>query len=283
MNSPRRRDSGYALLAVLWITVGVGALTFVISTAARDAIGTSRNRIALAQASWSAAGCLAEARAVLADALSDRDNARAPRVAWNMVDRILAAQRRPPGCALSVRAVGSRLNVNASDGGTLARLLRNVGLPPERADTLAAAISGHGPFVSVRQLHLLPGLEAVPTIDSVLDVEGGAIALNQAPRAILALLPGFREETIDAVLDARRRDAPITTFHDLAAMLSSDARAAYDSAFSTLARTLLLGPQAWVLTARSTVGRPPVTVAVELRLAGGVAGTSVVRRRSWIE
>jgi type II secretory pathway component PulK len=77
VNSARRQDSGYALLAVLWITVGVGALTFMISTAARDAIGTSRNRIALAQASWSAAACLAETRAVLADALSDRDNARA--------------------------------------------------------------------------------------------------------------------------------------------------------------------------------------------------------------
>jgi type II secretory pathway component PulK len=173
--------------------------------------------------------------------------------------------------------------VNATDGATLARLLRTLGLPPRRADTLAAAISGHEPFVSVRELHLVPGLEAVPAIDSVLDVEPGAIALNQAPRAILALLPGFREETIDAVLDARRREAPITTFHELAVMLSSDARAAYDSAFPTLAGTVLLGPQAWVLTARSTVGRPPVTVAVELRLAGGAAGTSVVRRRSWIE
>ncbi len=285
MNSARRWDAGYALLAVLWITAGVGALTLLISAAARDAIGTSRNRIALAQASWNAAGCLAQARAVLADALSDPETtgSRAQTVAWNTLDRILAAHRQETGCVVSVRAVGSRLDVNATDSTTLARLLRILGLPPGRADTLAAAISGHGPFVSVRDLHLVRGLEAVPTIDSVLDVEPGAIALNQVPRAILALLPGFRGETIDAVLEERRRDTPITTFHELSAMLTPDARVAYDSAFPTLARTVLLAPQAWVLTARSTVGRPPVTVAVELRIARAGAGTSIARYRSWIE
>ncbi|MGH7334196.1 MAG: hypothetical protein ACREKS_15930 [Candidatus Rokuibacteriota bacterium] len=278
---PRR--AGYALLAVLWICVGIAALTFLISAAGRGAIAPARNRIALTAASWNAEACLAHARAVLADALMEQALTHRPAAgeAWNRLDRLLTATPAPRafGCELSLRAVGSRLDVNASDTATLARLFLEMGMRTGQADSAAAALSAARPFVDTRQLHPLPQLESTPALDGVLDVEPGPIALNHAPAEVLALLPGFTEETVQRVIDARRRDAPITTFGELSELLSPEV----PDASARLPALVVFEPTAWVLAARSTVGQPPVAVVVEARLARSGGSAAVVRRRSWIQ
>jgi len=285
----RRRDSGYALLAVLWITVGITALTFLIGAAAREAIATSRNRIALTQATWATQACVADMRAALSDSIDAQAPIRtgAALEIWNRLDRIVAAGAAPP-CALTVRAVGSRMDVNAIDAETLASLLRNLGLACGLADSTAAAFSAwkaaHAePLVNLQQLHLVPGFESLSRTDSVLDVEPGAVSLNHAPPEVLALLPGFTEEAIEKLLDIRSRGGSITTLGELSEMLSPGARTEFDRAFPQLVGTTLLAPSAWIVTIRSSAGVPAVTVALEVRLVRSGNRARIVRRRSWIE
>jgi hypothetical protein len=276
---------GYALLATLWICVGIGALTALISASAREAIATSRNRMALTSAMWRARACLEFGREAIDDALSDEAaRADSARVVWDHVDRLLAgAPRSVAGCAITARAVGSRLDVNATDAATLSRVFQAAGWRLARADSAAAAITSwiaaNGAFVNVGELDHVRGLEGVARLDSILDVEPGSLALSQAPRELLTLLPGFTDRTIQEVLDARARGMSVTSFKQLSAWL--DPRA--PGASARLPGLVLLTPEAWILIARARIGRPPVTAAMEVRLSRVGSAVTVTRRRSWAE
>jgi hypothetical protein len=200
---------------------------------------------------------------------------------WGRVDRTLQGSPPPSElrCRLEARAVGARVDVNESDQPTLAQLFRHAGRPGPRADSAAAAIASHKPYVDRRQLHLVPGLDSRTTVDSLLDVEAGPIALNHAPAAVLALLPGFTEATVQLVLDARARDAPISTFHELSQLLSPDV----PGASARLPALVVFQPIAWVITARASAGQPVVTAVAEVRLARSGVGTAITRHKSWIE
>jgi hypothetical protein len=110
-------------------------------------------------------------------------------------------------------------------------------------------------------------------------VEPGAIALNQAPREVLAQLPGFTDFTIREVLDQRARGVPVTAFIQLRPWLDPNV----PDASAKLPGLILLTPEAWIVTARLRAGNPPVTTVIELRLARGDRSTVVTRRRTWIE
>ena len=181
------------------------------------------------------------------------------------VDRTLKASPPPTelGCQLEARAVGSRLDVNASDEATLARLFRKVGMPAARADSVAATVALRKPYVDRRELRLVRDLQTLTSLDSVLDVEPGPIALDRAPAAALALLPGFTEETVERVLDARARDAPISTFHELSQLLSPEM------------------PDASARLPGLAVFPPPTYFAIRWPASRG--GTVITRWRSWIE
>ena len=276
-----RSDRGYVLLAVLWIAVGIGGLTVLISEAARTAIASSRNRVALTMAGWHARGCLARARAWLTDQLEQEAAKRTGMMlkTWDRVDRVLNVGPSEPDCTLVARPVGARVDVNASDAATLARLFRNVGIKPARADSMANAVVAHKPYVDLRELHLVPGLESAAALDSVLDVEPGPIVLDQASAPVLALLPGFTDKTVQRVLEARARDAPISSFHELSQLLAPDSAAAS----ARLPAVAVFQPVAWMVTARAAAGRPAVSSVLEVRLGRAGFGVNVGRQRSWIE
>ena len=137
-------QAGYALLATLWICVGIGALTWLISVSAHEAMGASRNRMALTSGLWRAQACLAWEREALRDALSQEVAAGMDSTGslWNYVDRLLAERPVPVAdCSVAARAVGSRLNINAADEATLALVLQLAGWPGARADSAAAAFA----------------------------------------------------------------------------------------------------------------------------------------------
>ncbi len=304
-------QAGYALLATLWICVGIGALTWLISVSAHEAMGASRNRMALTSGLWRAQACLAWEREALRDALSQEVAAGMDSTGslWNYVDRLLAERPVPVAdCSVAARAVGSRLNINAADEATLALVLQLAGWPGARADSAAAAFAdwidaddqprtkgaerdwydqhariapSNSPLVDMRELRRVRGFESDSTgrLDSILDVEPGAIALNQAPREVLELLPGFDDRTIRELLDARARGRPITAFIQLRPWLDP----AMPDAAAKLPGLALLSPQAWIVTARTRTGVPPVTTVLELRLARGDRTTVVMRRRAWVE
>lgn len=293
--------AGYVLLAMLWICAGVGALTWLISVSARQAMATSRNRMSLTAGSWQARACLAFGRERLRDALSQQ----LPDV-WLHVDRVLRGNAPVPGCTLSARVVGARLDVNHTDEATLARAFQAAGLSPARADSAAAALAdwmdadnqtrpggaerdwylaqGREPpsntlFVDRRELRRVRGLEDFARVDSVVDVEPGALALNVTPRELLSVLPGFTDRTVREVLDARARGTSVMTFRELSQWLDPD----QPDASAKLPGLILLTPEAWIVTVRSTTGAPPVTTILEVRLTHSNQSTFVARQRSWIE
>ncbi len=309
---PRGRRGGYALLAVLWLVVGVLGLVFTISAAAKAATAASRNRVNLTRAAWEAHECLAYGHAAISRALADA----APRghrsltQAWNDVDRLLY-QASPDDlpCEFSARAVGSRLDVNAADEETLARVFRIAGAAPNKAESLAAAIADWrdpddqpriggaeagwyeangrpGPanrsLTSLHELRLIRGLETSRALDSLLDVEPGPISLVHAPPAVLALLPGLTIPAIAWITAVRRADSPLTSLVALSHGMGAE-RPTFEEALPRLAAIVVLEPKAWIVTARRRVGRPPVTVATEVRIARSGDHATVVRRRSWTE
>lgn len=282
MTRARRPDSGYALLAVLWIMVGIGGLTVVITAAARTAIASTRNRIAITTASWTASGCLGQARDVVTMALASRLNqpGSAER-AWNFVDRTVqtAPFLHDSPCRLTTRAVGARLDVNANDAPTVAMVLLNAGMRAGQADSVAAVIASNRPFVDLRQLRTLPALQSLEVLDSVLDVESGPVSLNHASRAVLAALPGFTDETARQVLDARNRGTPIPGFHELKPLLSP----ASPGASARLPGVAVFEPVAWLITVRASAGTPVVTAVLEARLIRSESGTTIERQRRWLE
>jgi type II secretory pathway component PulK len=308
MTSRRDRRAGYALLATLWICVGLGALTWLISVNARDAMATSRNRMALNQAGWNAEACLARVREQVRVAL-ELERVRGPDLfgaVWDHVDRVLLSLPGETGCTLSARPVGARLDVNAAAESTLARLLLAAGLSASGADAAAAAVSdwmdaddvarplggerawyeahnrdgpSNQPFVHMRELRRVRGLETLARLDSVLDVEPGPIALNHAVPEVLALLPGFTEATVRTMLEARARGTPVNTFHELTALLDPKAV----SASAQLPGIVVFPATAWLVTIRTQVGDPTVTAVREIRLVRGSISTFVARKRAWVE
>lgn len=310
MGSARGR-AGYALLATLWICMGIAALASVISLSAREAIASSRNRMALTVGRWLAEACLTTERETIRDALAQEYLAAldSSGSVWNYIDRVLAEHSpQVAGCSVSARSVGSHLDVNATDEGALSRVLQAAGWRPTRADSAAAALAdwkdaddtprpngaerdwylAHGreppsnsPLVNHAELARVRGFETDSSgrVDSILDVEPGAIALNQAPREVLAQLPGFTDFTTREVLDQRARGVPVTAFIQLRPWLDPNV----PNASAKLPGLILLTPQAWIVTARLRTGHPSVTTVIELRLARADRNTVVTRRRTWIE
>jgi type II secretory pathway component PulK len=290
---------------------GVATLGLGISAAARESIGASRNRIALAEAEWIAQGCVARARAAIATQLGieaartfDRTTA-----VWLRLDSFLQtlSSADTGGCTLSVRPVGARLDVNAAEEQLVARVFRHAGVPPHVADSVAAALAdwrdtddvprplgaerdwyvsrgmvppSNRPFADSGEIELVRGISAVPWRD-LLDVERGAITLSHAAEEILAVLPGFSDEAVDRVIDLRRRNGAPRAFLEIADGLTADAANAVMSALPDLAAMVSLEPRAWLLRVEARSGSPQVTMIIETRLEKAGSRVRIARKRTW--
>jgi general secretion pathway protein K len=311
-NIPRPLRStrcGYALLAVLWMCAGVATLGLSISAAAREAIGASRNRIALAEGEWIARACVARVRALVTLHLQPE---RAPTFeratdAWLRLDSyLLGLNKQDIGeCAISVRPAGARLNVNVADEQLLARVFRRAGVPAASADSVAAALAdwkdaddvprpmgaegdwyvsramippGNRSFADPGEIALVRGVSDVPW-QALLDVEGSAIALSHAPAEILAVLPGFSDEAVARVVDMRRRNEPPRAFLDIANGLTTEAGNAVMTALPDLAAMVSLHPRAWLVQMEARSGNPPVSTIIETRLERAGSFVRITRRR----
>ena len=112
------RQSGFALLAVLWVIVGLAALGVATSLAARNAIIAAGNRVDIAGATWRAADCLERARAGIADVLHAPPERDARGLSgWSALDTSVprASIVASAHCDVRLQAVGSRIDVNSAD------------------------------------------------------------------------------------------------------------------------------------------------------------------------
>jgi len=309
------RRRGFALIAVLWVTVMVVVLGASVSLAARRSVRTARNRRSYTRALWMAGGCLERARAAIADALvADASNAasalgkRGHVSAWSMLDDIVASSARSLAsrCDVTARPLGDAVDVNSADEPVLRAVLGAVHLAPARVDSLTAALLDwrdkdddprsagaesawyrdhgrspprNGPLASLAELRLVRGFESPEVFDSLLSVEPVRIALSRAPERVLALLPGMTPEAV-AVISERRKSGGLG--EDLLVLGGELSRAARDSIaahYSELSAMVTTEPDGWLLEARASDEGSPVRVGIELKIVRSGNRPAVVRRR----
>jgi type II secretory pathway component PulK len=313
----RRRNTqrgGFALLAVLWIMVAAASLGLTATFAARESVAAARNRTGAIRAMWRAHDCVERVRVAVASVLEEVDRPGPQWVSpWLVLDSIVAPSRhlvRMP-CRVEFRASGSALDVNASDGETVGRLLRAAGVPAARADSMTDALldwrdaddtprslgAEYAWYVAARRLTPRNGALAsdgeitlIRDFDSAFDerpllsVESGRVVLPRAPLAVIAALPGIGEEAIARIAERRLHEAWPRDLVALGAEVSPVARAALLAHYAELSRLTTAEPDAWIVTSRARDGSSPaVTAAIEVRLVRAGTRAAIVRRRSWVE
>lgn len=309
----RRRQStqrpGFALLAVLWIMVAAASLGIMVAFTARESVAAAGNRTSAVRAMWRAHDCVERARLAVASALEEVDRPGATAVSpWLVLDSIIALPRHR--CRVELRASGSALDVNASDGETVGRLLRAAGIPAARADSMTDALLDwrdaddtprllgaerawyvasrrltprNGPLASDREITLIRGFDSALQERSLLGVESGRVVLPRAPLAVIAALPGIGEEAIARIAERRLHELWPRDLVALGTELSPAARAALLAHYAELSRVTTAEPDPWIVTSRAWDGSSAVIAAIEVRLIRAGTRAAIVRRRSWVE
>jgi general secretion pathway protein K len=307
-----RDRHGFALLAVLWVIVGVSAIATATLLLARGAVSVAHNRIALTRARWHAEDCVERARAVIDDALANGDDVPRPIPGgWDVLDRVVLASPAvvDAGCDLTVRPAGTSVNVNIADADQLGALLTALGVAAPQVDSMVDALldwrdaddiprpvgaergwyhTAHrllprnGPLASVGELRFVRGFGPDVLSDSglasVLTVEPGRIVWDRAPLAVLASLPGMTLETLSRIAELRNRGLSVDAA-SLGASLSPASAQALSARYADLQRLTTSEPDAWLLTARGHDGASPsLTAAIDVRLVRAGTRAAVVRR-----
>jgi hypothetical protein len=301
----RTRRRGVALLTVLWV-VAMGAIIAAgMVLDARDAVGTARNRLALARASWRAAGCSAQLMAGIDERLqlaSRRDSV------WDELDVAMQAQLTGGDCRVALTPVGLAVDVNAADDAQLRTLFGAAGVAAVLADSMADQIldwrdaddtprphgaerawyAGQhrlpprdGPIAAPRELVRIGRLASVPGLSALLTTEPGRILVQRAPLTVLRSLPGVSDEVLVRLAVHRTGGTARIAWAQLAPELSPATRVELMTSLLDLERRSTLSPDAWILEVSASEGEPAVTATTELRIAPWGTVARVVRRRSW--
>jgi general secretion pathway protein K len=311
----RRDRRGFALLAVLWVLVGVSAVAVASLLVVRTGVAAARNRVALARARWQAEDCLERARAVIDDAVGDRhDIPRPVEGGWDALDRVVTASPAvvDAACDIMLRPTGVAIDANRAGAEQLRALLAAAGVVQAEADSMTDALLDwrdgddiprplgaerawyqaarrrpprNGALADVRELRDVRGFGADVLPDSVLTtlftVEPGRIVWDRAPLVVLASLPGMSAEAVDRLADARAHGVSITDVATLSAGLSPGARDALSARYGELAQMTTGEPDGWVLVARGRAGSAPVVSAsIDVLLVRAGPRVAIVRRRT---
>jgi type II secretory pathway component PulK len=308
---PERR--GFALLAVLWVIVGVSAIAAASLLVAREGVSAARNRMALTRARWQADDCIERARAVIDDALADRGDVPRPVPGgWAVLDRVVTASPAvtAASCDLTLQAAGTAVNVNTADADQLTALLTALGIDAVHTDSMVDALLDwrdaddvprqfgaerawyraarlpaprNGPLANIGEVRLVrgfgPDVFSDSVLDSVLTVEPGRIVWDRAPMVVLASLPGMTPEALGVIADLRLRGLSVGDVSTLGASLSPGAAQTLSARYADLQRLTTSEPDAWLLIARGHDGHAPVvTATIEDRIVRAGTRAAVVRR-----
>jgi len=299
----RSSGRGFALVAVLWVLVGVAVLGASLTSATRETVAAAQNRVDLLRAAWRAEACAEGARSVIDEALTS-SGAKA----WLGLDAFVSRSPVVTGCDLSLRPGGTRLDINSTDSLRVRAVLTSIALSADRADSLVDAVmdwrdpddasrphgaekawyvSRHlptprnGEIAAIEELRFVRGFDQIDGLDSLFGVDDERIVIDRAPVAVLASLPGFGTEALALVADRRSRGAIVGDLSTLAAALSPASRSALLAHYPELVRLTTATPDAWTLVSRGAVGSPAIVATLELRLVNAGTRAAIVRRRSW--
>lgn len=240
-----RLRKGFALLAVLWVTLALSGLALAGVAGARTAGAITRNRLALTRGRWAAEGCLAVALARL-DSMARSG--------------LLIALDPAAGDTLHF-ADGAQCTVSSVDPGT--RL---------NADSASREM-----LVRLQQIAAEAGIGSPETL---LTRDGdGRVNLNAAPAAVLAALPGFTSRAVRAVLELRRWREPIRDLFQVLGRVDPVSREELLSRYGELLRRVSFAPTSLVVTATGWSPGVPAKAAIEVVVVPAGPRAAVVRRR----
>jgi type II secretory pathway component PulK len=306
---------GFALLAVLWILIGISALALAMNLAGREAVAAANNRLNEARARWRAEGCLERVRATATTVLSNQSDVSRNATSWAALDSALATSALviDAGCDVSATPAGVALNVNTASASTLSALMRASGLAGPMADSLAQNIvewrgddttrasrdtidawyAGRhqilprfGAYADERELHRVRGFDSatalIPSLDTLLTTENDPINLARAPAPVLASLPGFAPELVSHVLALRASGASVENVSTLATGLAPDIQDALLDHLIELRSRVAGHLDTWIVTVRSIEGTaPPIRSVIEVRFVRAGSRGGITRRRVW--
>lgn len=299
------RRPGFALLFVLWMLVGIAALSVGLASSERQLLRAGTNRMLMTRGTWLAEGCIARARAVIDDTL--HASTSAAEAGWRSIDSVLAASRITSDCTIEAHPVGTAIDVNGASPVQLVLAMESLGVTPEVADSLADAILDwvdsddspraagaeavwyrarhlrtprNGPIFARAELSRVRGVRGVRGADSVLGVERGRLLIGRASMAVLASVPGFGPEALARASSLGSANPP----RDLLAfssLLTPPARTELLAHYAVLQSLVTLSPDAWIVSAKVAVGAPPVVTTMEVRLERAGSRAAVVRQKMW--
>lgn len=300
------RRSGFALFAVLWVIVCLAVFGEVIALAASDEVLAAANRSNLLRARWVAEACIERARSAIAAQLA---NSVSSDSVWRQLDHFIALPISDQ-CQVDLEPIGVEFDVNDisryGDAG-LRALFSTAGVPAERIDSLVGALHdwidaddiavpygaerawyaqrglpgpSNAPIVSKRELQLVRGFHDIVWL-MPLGADSARLVLSRAPIEVLAALPGMSAEAIARISESRLTSSPIVDLEALLPLLSSPGREALLNNYAELETRIGAVPDAWLLRSHATRGSPPVTIAVEMRIARDGIRAAVLRRTSW--
>ncbi|HVZ50218.1 MAG TPA: hypothetical protein VG916_15650 [Gemmatimonadaceae bacterium] len=246
---------GVAMLAALWLVVGITVVVLEFSL-----IGRERRAVGLAAAdrtrgSAAALGAFALTRAQLEYALQVGPQSTAGAIGsaraadpWLGADSVFsgATQVDSIGVAVSVVDLGTRLNINTLSETEITTLFSYLLGDAVQANHLAQAISdwvdpddiaranggerddyikakllrlpANGPFRDLEELLDVKGMtpDIYAVVSPYLTTVGSAqINLNSAPAPVLRVLPGMTDEIVANILNARSRGMRINNIADV--------------------------------------------------------------------
>lgn len=296
-----RGRRGFALPAVLWILVLVGAVSAGFLAAARAESRSVANGIESARARWAARGELARTLARLETTLSGPSAVRQLRAAG---DTLHDSGVQVVG-GVRVRSVlvdaRSRLNLDEASAEALVALQVALDVPPAHAERVAAAVldwrddddeprpdggeafayrarglpsrPANRPFESVDELRRVLGVTRAlhRRLAPYLTVSGdGRINVNAAPAEVLATLPGLDLASARLVVQARG-ERPFTGPFQVADVLPPEAARRLQDRMDAFERRSAFSPRQVDLAARAEPEGPvpPVVLRGVLELEGG--------------
>jgi type II secretory pathway component PulK len=308
--APRRASSrrGFALITVIWVMTVAAVVALAAELAGRDAYDAGRNRVFADRAYWRAADCMARTHALIDAVLGTTSDA------WQLANlwRTLDVHIRGDGilaisdCTIHLEAAGTRLDINSAPDTLLLGVFAEAGFAEQAAamldafrdwtdsDSVARPLGAeadwyvaagrpgprNGPIADIRELAFIRGFEtAVPVLKPLLTTEPGRLSLANASLDVLAAVPGFTPEALSRLSQMRETDEPIADLAAFASSLSPDGMNQMAAHFDQISRTVTVDPDAWIVTAVGTAGRPAVTTTLEYRFVRSGNRAVATRRK----
>lgn len=250
-----RGRRGVAMLAALWLVVGISVVALEFSLAGRERRDFGLGAADRAHGSAAALGAFAMTRARLEAALRNGPQSQAGALGrlrssdpWLDVDSLYSGTTVVDSMHVSVAAIdlGTRLNMNTLSETEWRTLLANLTSDFVKSDALAQAIMDWRDPDDIpraqgaeRDDYIKAGLLRLPTnqnfrdVEELLDVKGmtpevyrlvspflttlGAaqVNLNSAPVPVLRVLPGMTDEIVARILAQRSRGTRIASVADV--------------------------------------------------------------------